>query len=140
MHKRKHKMIYGILLIVGVIVAAIGVRMLLRSLTFIKSGERTTATVVEIIPVHGSDGTTYKPVFEFTTLEGRKMIHRQNSSSNPPGWKEGEETAIIYDRDNPENARVVTYFGLFSWSIILFAIAAPMIIIGGGYFLAARFF
>jgi hypothetical protein len=140
MHKRKHKMVYGILLIVGVVVAAIGFRMLLRSIAFIKSGERTTATVIEMIPVHGSDGTTYKPVFEFTTYEGKKIIHRHNASSNPPGWKEGEETGIIYDRNNPENARVVTYFGLFSWSIVLFAIAAPLIIIGGGYFLAARFF
>jgi hypothetical protein len=140
MHKFRNKMVYGILLIVGVIVAGIGVRMLFRTLAFIKSGERTIATVVEMIPVYGSDGTTYKPVFEFTTHEGKKIIHRYNSSSNPPGWKVGEETGIIYDRNEPEKAKVVTYFGLFSWSIILFAIAAPLIIIGGGYFLAARFF
>jgi hypothetical protein len=105
-------------------------------LAFLKKSERSVATVIEMVTVSDSDGSTYKPVFKFKTALGQEIIHRHNTSSSPPTWKVGEETTIAYELDNPSRARLLTYFGTFSWTIVLMAIAMPMIVIGGGYYLS----
>ena len=106
------------------------------SLAFIRTSERAVGTVIELEKVAGSDGDTFKPIFKFKTALNQEIIYRHISSSNPPGWKIGEEVTIAYDPNNPSVARLLTYFGTFSYTIVLMAIAMPLIVIGGGYHLS----
>jgi hypothetical protein len=103
---------------------------------FLQSTERATARVVQLEENSSSDGSTWKPVFEFTTLTGQKVTHRHKISSNPPSWKVGDETTIAYKPDTPERARILSYFSVFGLELVLACIASVLLLIGGGHYLA----
>ncbi|RYY57547.1 MAG: DUF3592 domain-containing protein [Chitinophagaceae bacterium] len=130
---------YAIVLAVGLVLAAIGFVMLKNSIGFIRTSQRAMATVIRLDPVTDSDGTTYKAVFSFRTLTNREIIYYQNGSSRPASWSVGDTAEIAYDAAKPENAKLLTYWGSFVGTIILMAIAAPMLVIGGGYYLLKPF-
>ena len=130
---------YSITLAVGVALLIISLLTLKKSLAFLRNSNRAIGTVIELERISDSDGTTYKPVFKFNAATGPEVIYKQSSSSNPPGWDVGEEATIAYDPNNPNEARLLTYFGTFSWAIVLMALAMPMLVVGGGYYLAQQF-
>jgi Protein of unknown function (DUF3592) len=130
---------YAISLAIGIILLIISLFLLKESMSFIKNGERTKATVIELEKITHSKGATYKPVFKFNTILNQEIIYRHNVSSSPPTWKVGDETTVIYDLNDPQKVKLLSYFGVFSWTIILMAIAMPLIVIGGGYYIAQSF-
>ena len=132
---------YTIFLAVGLVLLLIAFLMLQKSFSFIKQGQKTKATVVDLINYRNSDGhLMYKPVYQFVTTHNEEIIYESSVASNPPARQVGDEVSVIYDRNNPQSMVVVSYFGLFSWTIILTAVAMPFIVIGGGYFLALPYF
>jgi hypothetical protein len=133
-------MLYNITLGVGVLIIVIALFVFKQSLNFLKTAQRAEAVVVDIKKkVGGKGGTMYTPVFGFKTLDNREITYTPNWSSSYTSWKIGDVATIAYDADNPEKVRLVTYFGAFSLAIILLAIAMPLIVVGGGYYLAQPF-
>ncbi|RYY58927.1 MAG: DUF3592 domain-containing protein [Chitinophagaceae bacterium] len=130
---------YGIILAIGLILAAIGLYLFKNSLGFIRNSERATGTVINLEPVRDNDGTTYRAIFTFKTMANREVVYRQNGSSSPAGWRVGETAQFAYRSDNPEAAKLLTYWGSFLGTVILLALAMPLIVIGGGYFFAQQF-
>jgi hypothetical protein len=127
---------YTLTLVVGITLVVISLLILRESLAFLRRSERTVGTVIELVKINGSDGDTFKPIFKFKTSLNREIIYEHFSSSNPPNWKIGEEAIIAYDPNDPYVARLLTYFGTFRWTIVLMAIAMPLIVVGGGYHLS----
>lgn len=109
------------------------------SLRFLKNADRAIATVIEIETISDSDGSTYKPVFRFKTRFNEEKVYRRPYSSSPAGWKVGDEATLAYDANNPDNVKLITYFGSFGLSMVLMAIAMPLIIIGGGFIYCQQF-
>ncbi len=130
---------YSLTLVIGVILLVIAMALMQKTLRFLKDSERTIGTVIELERIKDSDGDTFKPIFKFKTRQNQEIIHRHISSSNPSSWGIGDEVAIAYDYNNPTDARVLTYFGTFSWTIVLTAIAIPLIVVGGGYHIAQHY-
>jgi hypothetical protein len=139
MNKKKWKMVYSILLITGVILFIASTIVFKKSLALIKAGNKTTATVIDLqrgLENHSSDLT---PIFKFTTTTGEEITFKGFGASSPPAYDIGETVNIVYDIDKPNNAKVLSYFGAFGLSIILAAIALPMILISAGYFFVQQF-
>ncbi|TMM58799.1 DUF3592 domain-containing protein [Maribacter algarum] len=104
----------------------------------LSTGIKTTATVVEMITVSGSDGSTYKPVFEFADRQQEVRRYESDISSNPPAYKVGEKVKIVYDEKDDDEVKTISFWGLYRWCIVLLCIASPLLIIGGGYLLYMR--
>ena len=132
-------MFYSISLTIGIILLVISLFIFKESLAFIRKSDRAIGTVIELEKIDGTDGVTCKPIFKFKTSTNQEIIYRHISSSSPPNWYVGEEATIAYDPTNPTTARLLTYFGAFSWTIVLMAISMPLIVIGGGYYVAQIF-
>ena len=130
------KIVYLILLSVGLLIFTIAIVLLMRTRNFLKSAYTADAVVTELVLSDSNDGDTWAPIFHFTTNKGQEVNYRYGISSSPPGWKVGDHEKVLYDPYNPEDAKVITYFGLFAPTIILLAIAMPLLIIGGGYYVA----
>lgn len=101
------------------------------------NGIKTKAEVIDLIQISSDDGYTYKPVFEYMDRSNSKMTFQSDVSSSPAPYKVGDKVNIIYSRDG-DDRKVVSFWGLYRWTIILLSIASPFLIIGGGYFLYAR--
>lgn len=130
---------YAITLTIGIIILIISLFLLKKSIAFIRNGEHAIATVIELKENKDSDGTTYYPIFKFTTANNEEIIYKYNASTSPPSWSIGEHATIAYDSNNPKRAKLLTYFGAFIWTVVLMAIAMPLIVIGGGYYIAQSF-
>ena len=128
---------YSFVLMVGVIILVISFVLLGESLKFLKTSERAVGTVIQLVKVTDSENTdTFEPVFKYRTATHKEYTYQYPVSSNPASWYVGEEAIIAYPPDNPAKPRLLTYWGVFTWTVILMAISMPFIIIGAGYHLA----
>lgn len=98
------------------------------------NGIITKATVTDLIKVSSDDGYTYKPVFEYTDNTNNIITFKSDVSSKPAPYAVGDLVDIVYSTEN-DRTKVVSYWGLYRWTIILLSIAAPFLIISAGYFL-----
>jgi hypothetical protein len=127
-------MIHALLLLVGLVLMSIAYWQFQQTMKLLKNGEIAKARVLELVAVRDSDGTSYRPLFRFTTKTNQVKHFEYDVSSSPPAWEVGEEADVIYNPDHPEQAKLMGYWGLFIGAIVLIAVAAPFIIVGGGYF------
>ena len=101
----------------------------------VRSGQRASAVVIRMISVYSnhSNGhdTMYKPVFEFTTTSSQKEHYIHHVSSRPPGWKVGDTATIIYDIKQPQNAILLSFWGIYGPAVIVFALAFAFLVAGG---------
>ena len=126
---------YGVLFFIGAFLAYSAFNQYQKTQTILNKGIKTTAIVVKF-STHQSDGSTmYKPIFEFTDRSQNKQTFKSSISSSPPAYEIGEKVPLIYDSTNPEKARIVSFWGLYRWSVILFMVASPFLVIGGSYLL-----
>lgn len=100
-------------------------------------GIKTNATVIDLIRVSSDDGYTYKPVFEFTDRGNNRVTFESEVSSSPAPYKVGDIVKIVYSKTS-DDRRIISFWGLYRWTIILLSIASPLLIIGGGYILYSR--
>jgi hypothetical protein len=130
---------YNITLTIGIILLVISFFTLKKSLSFLNTSERVIGTVIKLEKHEDSEGETFSPVFKFTTSLNQEFIYQYHSSCNPPCWSVGEKATIVYKPSNPSDAKLLTYFGVFNWTIVLMAIAMPLIVVGTGYHLSCYF-
>lgn len=98
-------------------------------------GERTTANVVAYKTSQGKNGTLYAPIFEFKDRSQKLQTYTSSINSSPAPYEIGKNVKIIYDSRNPYEVKVISFWGLYRWSVILLMVASPLLIIGGAYLL-----
>ena len=101
------------------------------------NGIKTKARGIELIEVSDDDGYRYKPVFEYTDREDNTVKFESDISSSPLLYNVGDIVRIVYSIENDEK-KIISFWGLYRWTIILLSIACPLLIIGGGYVLYSQ--
>lgn len=129
--------LYSGIFLISIVLIYFAIKQYSNTKELISTGIKTTAEVIDLIEISGDDGYTYKPVFEYTDRTNTKIIFKSKVSSSPPSYKIGDNVNIIYSKDNDER-KIVTFWGLYRWTIILLSIASPFFIIGGGYLLYSK--
>ncbi|WP_198146878.1 DUF3592 domain-containing protein [Maribacter thermophilus] len=127
---------YGMLLI-SIFLIYFALRQYNGTRELMQSGIKTKAEVVDLIEVSDDEGTAFKPVFEYRDRSKNLMTFKSQVSSRPAPYKIGDKVNIIYSPESDER-KVVSFWGLYRWTIILLCIASPLLIIGGGYLLYSR--
>lgn len=97
---------------------------------FLKNALTTSGTVVELVSSRSSDSTTYRPVVEFKTQDGKLVEFTSSSGSNPPSFSEGEIVEVLYQESSPERAKINSFFSLWGGSTILGGLGAVFFIVG----------
>jgi len=108
-------MIIGIVMVgVGFLMIGIALFSLTRTRNFINISEKTQGTVIlNIYQADSEGGGGYTPIFEFRTLQGKKVEVSSNLRTNPPQFKVGQIVEVLYDPKNPEGARINKGFNLY---------------------------
>ncbi len=126
--------IYGFITIVGCVLLALGIKYYIQTKILLNNGITTTATVVRLIRHSGNDGDTFSPVFEYYTPQKEIRNFESEISSSPSFYRVGDQEEIVYDMNDDKNIKTISYWGLYRWTIVLFSIASPFLVIGLGYF------
>jgi hypothetical protein len=126
-------------IIAGVLLFIFSVRQLRHKIKWVQHSERAVGKVIRTEEINDSDGTYYRPVFEYTTRSGKTIEYRHGtSSSNQNAWPLGYTQTFIYDPAQPTQARLLSY-GVFQFTVLLVGIAVALLVIGCGYFLYRYF-
>ena len=112
----------GVLLLVG------GVIGLLHTKRFVSDAERATGTVIDLSSRTDSDGDVmYHPVVRFTNAEGRTVQFVSSTGSSPASESEGDRVEVLYDPDDPEDAKLSGFFDLWLWPIAFGALGGMFV-------------
>lgn len=130
---------YGVALIFGVALIVAAVYTLKVTFDFLKTGETTLATVIEIQRTEDSDGDSFRSIFRYTTKANREITYEQTGTSNSPRHWVGQQFTIVYDPAEPMHSRQVTYWGMFGLPLVLLITGLPLSLLGAGYYLSQRF-
>jgi hypothetical protein len=98
-------LLFGVLtLTAGLIPLAIGIILVMRNLSFLRTAVETTGTIVELRV--SPDGEAFQPVVEFKTHEGQTIRWTQFGWRSPPPGNVGDEIPMKYNAQNPNRARI----------------------------------
>lgn len=87
---------------------------------FAKEAASATGTVVESVYVKSRKGKgSYYPVVEFQTAEGKRMAFRSDTGRGRPDYENGEQVSILYEKQNPANAKIAGFWELWGLSAVL---------------------
>lgn len=129
---------YYLILGLGVVFFVWAVYSFRNTMTFLNNGYKATATVIDFHK-YESDGEAFAPIFTFRTKDNQLITYELAEGNDPPAWKIGETITVIYDPSDPSKVSLYSYFRVFIWTLVLLSISLPLLVIGGGYFIAARF-
>jgi hypothetical protein len=104
--QKVNRIVLPVLVLAGVGLLFLGVHLHQKTAAFLARAVRAPGVVVEMATNHSSDGgDTYAPVVEFEH-QGRKHTFKDSISSNPPSFRRGEAVGVLYDPDQPRDARI----------------------------------
>lgn len=95
---------------------------------FISGAVAANGKVIEL--VRSSDSTTYKPVVQFKTKNGKIVQFTSSSGSNPPSYSQGDVVEVLYEESSPNQAKIKGLFSLWGWAIILGVLGTVFSLIG----------
>ncbi len=99
----------------------------------LRNGIVAKAKVVSLIEKRTRDGSTYQPVFEFLNRETNEVLtYHHIASSSTPRYRVGETGYVVFSQDLKQK-KLISFYGLFQWTIVLLIVASPLLILGGGY-------
>lgn len=93
--------------------------LVLRTSQWIDGAARADAVVLELVPSSSRDSNGFAPVFEFDDADGERVRVYSRSFSYPPVAQVGDTIAVLYDPEEPEDARTDTFFA--KWGVPLIA-------------------
>ncbi len=118
-----------ILMAVGALFVLIGLRLFVRIRRFLARAVTTQATVVDV-EVTDSDGPSYAPVLRFTIPDGRTVQFVHQYGHDEVRWEVGELMGVVYDPDDPDDARLDSVAGRYLGTIITTLVGLVLLGVG----------
>jgi hypothetical protein len=102
----------------GAIVAAVALYLIATKRTFLFRAIRTDALVVDVLTSQSTSAdamyaTTLHPVVECTDDTGHSQRAEISLGMSNPSWSQGDTISIRYAPNDPKNARLDTFIGLW---------------------------
>jgi hypothetical protein len=121
--------------IAGLFCGYMGVNQILDHQYLTKHGIETKGIVVKLIE-DSKNSSSVKPIIEFVTEQGERIIHKSNYATNINPAKIGDETTVWYDPTNTKNH--LSAFDAPSWFFFIFLLTHGGIGIGGIIYLTKK--
>jgi hypothetical protein len=114
-----------------------------RTSSFIQRSQSAPGRVTALEPVTGQDSGSnrtinYAPVFSFKAADSKTYSVTSSTSSNPPGFEVGDDVTVLYNPEDPQQARINTFGQLWLVPVILGSTGTVFFIIASGFVFALR--
>lgn len=87
---------------------------------FVNTATKTKGTVIRLDAREGSKGgTVYQPIYEFRTLDGQVITVAHDNASRPARYKVGQSVDVLYNTENPQNAKINNSTNLYMVPLVL---------------------
>lgn len=106
--------------LIGALLFAIGAYLFVRTRIFLGKAQEVQGTVTQMVWSSSSDGGGgYSPVYQFRTITGQMITVQDSLSSSPPMFQVGQTIDVLYDPENPQDARIKKWMNLYFTSVLL---------------------
>lgn len=97
-----------VLLVIGFVLLFLGHHFYVKTHAFLENASRALGVVVDLKENNPNDSSssTYAAVVDYTDSEERKHRFVDSFSSSPPTYDHGQTVSVLYDREDPANARI----------------------------------
>ncbi|WP_375562369.1 DUF3592 domain-containing protein [Bernardetia sp. OM2101] len=129
------RFLYGFFILLGCVFLGVGIYQYYKTKDLLNTGINTTATVIGFVRHSEGNGASFAPIFEYYTPNKEKRTFKSEVASNPALYDIGEKEKIIYDIEDNENVKTLSFWGLYLWTVVFCSVATPFLIIGLVYFL-----
>jgi len=99
---------------------------------FLEKAVKAEGVVIDLVRKRSSDSTTYAPTIRFTTNNGTMIEFTSSTSSNPPSYSRGEQVAVFYLPEQPDEAKINGFFSLWGAAVIVAGIGTVFFLVGFG--------
>jgi len=88
---------------------------------FIRVAQRTDGAVIEMREQVDKDSGSirYAPTFQFQDATGSPHTVSSSLYSSPPEFQVGDRVPVLYRQDNPQSARIASYWQVWGGSTLL---------------------
>jgi hypothetical protein len=104
--------------------------------TFLSHASHAQGTVIDLLQHNSSEDSsvTYYPEIKFIDKTGRSIEFYSNYSSNPPDYVKGDKVNLLYDPQNPRNAKVVSFTTIWLLPLVTFIVSIISLLISCGFY------
>jgi Protein of unknown function (DUF3592) len=115
---------------IGLLLLAVAAVTTILTFRFVADSERADGTVVDLRESYDPEDntTSYYPVVRFETADGRQIRFESDASTSDDV---GDTVEVLYDPDDPEDAKLAGFFNLWGLSLIFGALGAAFTGVGG---------
>lgn len=113
-----YKLVKVIFFITGLILIVLSIFLFKSSSDFIKS----SSTALGVIANLERDDDVYYPVVRFQTADNTEIEFMSSTGSNPPAYSAGEKVEVLFDSNNPSEAKIKSFFSMWFATLITLAI------------------
>jgi len=105
------------------------------NVSFLANSVKTEGKVINILKIESSSSNSkgsynYSPEVSFTDNTGQEVTFKSSLSTSMPTYKIGEKVNVIYNKDNPQEARINTFFQLWFGVLILSFMGTIFFLVG----------
>ena len=110
----------ALILVVGIPFAIVSVFEFKNTLNLLSNSRKTFGRIIDIEEEkRRNGGYMYSPVIKYKSVTGDEYIYDSNTKTGYTSYKIGQEIELIYDKNNPQNARVNSFLDIWFLTIIM---------------------
>jgi len=121
------------------VIGSIGLYLFINTNNFLSHAFHAQGTVIALLQHSDDQSNTYYPEILFTDKNGRSIDFYSNYSSNPPEYVKGDKVNLLYDPQNPRNAKVDSFTTLWLLPIVAFVVSIISLVISCGFFVWSKY-
>ena len=110
----------ALILVIGIPFAVVSVFELKNTLNLLSNSHKTLGKIVGIEEERQRNrGSMYSPVIKYKSVAGDEYVYSSTTKTGYTSYKIGQEIELIYDKNNPQNARANSFLDIWLLTIIL---------------------
>lgn len=114
----------------GMIFLCLGIWQYFSARSFVNEGVVTQGKVVRLQTVSSSDGVMFSPVFEYEDDRGGRYLKESDTANYPAKYEPGETVKVIYQPDDPIDAKIYSFFSIWGMATIFLIIGGLFLFFG----------
>ncbi len=110
----------ALILVIGIPFAVVSIFELKNTLNLLSNSHKTLGKIVGIEEERRrNSGDMYSPVIKYKSISGDEYVYHSSTKTGYTSYKIGQEIELIYDKNNPQNARVNSFLDIWFLTIIM---------------------
>lgn len=110
----------ALILLIGIPFAIVSVFVLKDTINLLSNSHKTIGKIIGIEEERRRNGGyMYSPVIKYKSVTGDEYVYRSTTKTGYTSYKIGQQIELIYDKSNPQNARVNSFLDIWFLTIIM---------------------